>query len=76
MEKQFNQKHGAKQRSFSEKDTVYARVYIGNNKFKWELGPLIESVGNVMYNVLLNNGKLIRTHANKLQKDHGNTPAI
>ena len=59
---QFNSKHGAKETNFDEQAAVYARVYKGNN-FCWNPGRVIECIGNVMY-VLLNDGKLIRSHVN------------
>lgn len=67
---QFNMKHGAKLRIFGEQDNVYARVYKGNNQFCWSPGIIIERVGNVIYNVLLNSGRLIRVHANQLRTRH------
>lgn len=68
MKRQFDRAHGAKEKLFQPKDKVYASVFKGKNKFKWIPGEVIERVGNVIYNVLLSDGKLIRAHANQLRK--------
>lgn len=68
MEKQLNIKHGARDRYFSEGDAVYARMYAGNNNFCWKPGQVVERIGNVIYNVLLHDAKLIRAHVNQLRK--------
>lgn len=48
---------------------VYARMHAGNN-FCWKPGQVVERVGNVIYNVLIHGGKLIRAHVNQLRKNH------
>lgn len=67
---QFNKKHGTVPRSFKAGDAVYAKVFTAN-KWKWSAGIIIESIGRVNYNVLLENNhgrrKLIRSHANQLK---------
>lgn len=68
QEKQFNQKHGAVQRDFHVKDSVNV-IRHQNNKSHWEAGIVIEKIGNVMYNVLLNkSNKLVRVHTNQMRK--------
>ncbi|XP_055589897.1 uncharacterized protein LOC129742077 [Uranotaenia lowii] len=54
-------------RSFERKQLVYAKVY-ANNKWTWEPGEVLEKVGHVMYNVWVNDRKLIRSHINQLRQ--------
>ncbi|XP_055542630.1 uncharacterized protein K02A2.6-like [Wyeomyia smithii] len=76
---QFNRKHGTVSRSFQTGDKVYAKVYTAN-KWIWSAGEVIEAIGNVNYNVLLEvqhkRRKLIRSHANQLKhrEADGNPP--
>lgn len=66
---QFNIKHGAKQRSFKKDDLVYAKIFIKNKSF-WAKGIIIEAIGNVMYNVWIEDDRrtgLIRSHTNQLK---------
>lgn len=67
MQQQFNRKHGAKDRFLNKNDLVFASVHKANT-FIWQPGKIIERFGNVMYNVLFENGRLIRSHINQLQK--------
>ncbi|XP_055604854.1 uncharacterized protein K02A2.6-like [Uranotaenia lowii] len=50
---------------------VYIKVYKNSNKWKWVPGEIIEEIGNVNFNVLLDiqvgRRKLIRTHLNQLR---------
>ncbi|XP_055622968.1 uncharacterized protein LOC129766458 [Toxorhynchites rutilus septentrionalis] len=46
--------------------TVYAKVYV-NNKWTWAPGTVVERIGCVMYNVWVDNRKLIRSHINQLK---------
>ncbi|XP_037953704.1 uncharacterized protein K02A2.6-like [Teleopsis dalmanni] len=68
MEKQFNKRYGAKEIKYFPSDKIYANIPNGVNRFKWMPGEVIEKKGKVMYNVILNNGKLIRIHCNQLRK--------
>ncbi|XP_055599266.1 uncharacterized protein K02A2.6-like [Uranotaenia lowii] len=63
---QFNKHHGAVQRKFVAGNPVLAKVHQGNSA-KWIPGRIIEPKGNVMYTVLLDNGRLIRSHTNQLK---------
>ncbi|XP_055584891.1 uncharacterized protein K02A2.6-like [Uranotaenia lowii] len=54
-------------RSFERKQLVYAKVY-ANNKWTWEPGEVLEKVGHVIYNVWVNDRKLIRSHINQLRQ--------
>ncbi|XP_036341085.1 uncharacterized protein K02A2.6-like, partial [Rhagoletis pomonella] len=74
MKQQFDRKHGAKQKSFCSEDTVYACVHTNNNSFQWMPRKVVERVGKVMYNVLLDNQKLIRAHANQLRQRFCDSP--
>lgn len=68
QENQFNKKHGAIKKSFNRGDKV-AVMRFYNNKRNWCNATIIEKVGNVLYNVLLqHNGKLIRAHSNQMRK--------
>lgn len=53
MQQQFNEKHGSKETQYKSKDFVFAYVHNNNNGFDWKPGVVIERIGNVMYNVLL-----------------------
>lgn len=69
----FNNKHGAKSRLFMVNDRVFAKTYQGNH-FTWEPGQVKERIGRVMYRILLDNGKIIRSHTNQLRTNYGNQP--
>ncbi|XP_055604705.1 uncharacterized protein K02A2.6-like [Uranotaenia lowii] len=58
---QFNKRHGAVQRKFVAGNPVLAKVHQGNSA-QWIPGRIIEPKGNVKYTVLLDNGRLIRSH--------------
>lgn len=65
---QFDEKHGAKKKSFDVQDQVYAQVHQGND-WNWVPGVVVERVGQVMYNVWLpERQRLIRSHSNQLRK--------
>lgn len=53
-------------RSFKSNDLVYAKVY-ANNKWRWAIGTVMERLGHVMYNVWVDNRKMIRSHINQLR---------
>ncbi|XP_055603971.1 uncharacterized protein K02A2.6-like [Uranotaenia lowii] len=60
------------------KDTlVYAKVYNSANKWSWVPGTIIESIGNVNFNVLLSyhhgRKKLIRAHLNQIRPRYDET---
>lgn len=71
QDEQFNRKHGAVPRNFKKGDEVYAKVYTSNTKWQWASGVIIEVIGQVNHNVLLDNWhgrkKLIRSHSNQLK---------
>ncbi|XP_075157598.1 uncharacterized protein LOC142230860 [Haematobia irritans] len=52
MESIFNKKHGARKREFQKSDLVFAQMF-RNGKVKWCKGQIIERVGSVIYNVLI-----------------------
>jgi hypothetical protein len=67
---QFNKRHGARKRVYSPDDSVKVQIHKGNS-CTWSVGTVIEKIGTVMYNVLLDEtGKLIRCHANQMQAYH------
>ncbi|XP_065082448.1 uncharacterized protein K02A2.6-like [Ochlerotatus camptorhynchus] len=53
-------------RSFSQSDLVYAKIYT-KNTWNWVPGTVIEKVGRVMYNVLTDSRRLVRSHLNQLR---------
>ncbi|KXJ80988.1 hypothetical protein RP20_CCG022284 [Aedes albopictus] len=73
---QFNRVHGAKERTFTDGEEVYAEIYI-RNKRHWALGKIIERKGSVTYNVFLDDERrrgLIRSHANQLRPRYDGNP--
>lgn len=63
MEDAFNKKHGAVPRSFKEEEEVILKLH---KNAEWEKATVIEPVGSVMYNILMN-GRVRRVHANQLR---------
>lgn len=57
---------------------VYAKVYAKADKWSWKPGMIIEAVGKVMFNVLLDQPrkKLIRSHTDQLRPWYGDIKAI
>lgn len=67
QEQQFNQHHGARYRSFSQGDKVYAKVYRHNEQF-WECGVIEKRIGRVIYSVrLIDTNRTSRYSANQLR---------
>lgn len=69
MEAQYNAKHGTKRRSFQPGDLVYAENFKANKSY-WVPGEIIEKVGNVVYNTLIEVGGrniTVRSHADQLR---------
>ena len=66
--RQFDVKHGAKQREFKPMDDVYVQIH-RNNKWHWEPGHICEKQGKVNYVVMLDNRKhfVVRSHANQIR---------
>ncbi|XP_049301295.1 uncharacterized protein K02A2.6-like [Anopheles funestus] len=54
-------------RSFVRDDLVYAKLY-ARNGWKWIPGRVISKCGNVMYSVMTNDQKIIRSHINQLRR--------
>ncbi|XP_062704639.1 uncharacterized protein K02A2.6-like [Aedes albopictus] len=69
QDRQFNEKHGAKEKNFEVQDKVYAQVHQGNN-WSWVAGEIVERVGRVMYNVWL------RSHSNQLRKRYNDVNEV
>lgn len=67
MERQFNERYGAKARYFQVDDNVYARKKADTPWFK---AHVTATIGSKMYMVLDENGKSHRVHANQLLKRH------
>lgn len=64
MERQFNVKHGARDRLFKEGEAVQFRQKPNS---EWRTGVIIEAVGKVIYTVRHNN-RVVRVHANQLRR--------
>ncbi|XP_053699240.1 uncharacterized protein K02A2.6-like [Sabethes cyaneus] len=53
-------------RQYSRGDYVYTKIFI-KNQWHWTSGKILERVGHVMYNVLVNDRKLVRSHINQIR---------
>ncbi|XP_055634141.1 uncharacterized protein K02A2.6-like [Toxorhynchites rutilus septentrionalis] len=53
-------------RFFNVSDPVYVKIYT-KNVWNWVPGKIIEKVGRVMFNVLTENRRLVRSHLNQLK---------
>ncbi|XP_053686447.1 uncharacterized protein K02A2.6-like [Sabethes cyaneus] len=53
-------------RQYSRGDYVYTKIFI-KNQWHWTSGKILERVGHVMYNVLVNDRKLVRFHINQIR---------
>ncbi|XP_062699819.1 uncharacterized protein K02A2.6-like [Aedes albopictus] len=53
-------------RSFHRDDPVYAKLHIRNG-WKWVPGKIVEKIGDVMYNVWVENRRMLRSHINQLR---------
>lgn len=54
-------------RRFHRSDTVWAK-YFSNNSWKWIPGEIVRSCGRVMYEVVGEDGRLLRRHVNQLRR--------
>ncbi|XP_055632916.1 uncharacterized protein K02A2.6-like [Toxorhynchites rutilus septentrionalis] len=63
--------HQPVKRSFLAGARVYAKVYSANDKWKWMPGVVLEAIGNVNYNILLDcqvgRRKVLRSHIDQLR---------
>ena len=66
MKKQFDQKHGVKDRRYRIGDTVLYKEFKAPNGFRWSRGVVTAKKGRVMYEVKLDS-RLVRAHANQLR---------
>lgn len=53
-------------RSFNVNDLVYVKIY-AKNAWSWIPGKIVEQVGQVMFNVLTEKRRLVRSHLNQLR---------
>lgn len=56
----------SKRRFFERKDPVYAKLYT-KNEWRWTPGIICERVGDVTYNVWVEDRKLVHSHINQLR---------
>lgn len=64
---QFNKKHGTKPKQFEISDPVFVKIH-RRNTFEWIPAKVIERIGKVMYNVILeDNSRLVRAHCNQMR---------
>lgn len=66
MERQFNVKHGAKQRIFTIGDPVYVQTH-HSGKWIWTPGIITDKIGNVVHHVATETGTVI-AHTNQMQR--------
>ncbi|XP_062557746.1 uncharacterized protein K02A2.6-like [Armigeres subalbatus] len=64
-------------RTFNTSDPVYVKIY-SKNAWNWVPGKIVEKLGHVMYNVLTEKRRLVRSHLNQLRsrifhQDSGNS---
>ncbi|XP_055622468.1 uncharacterized protein K02A2.6-like [Toxorhynchites rutilus septentrionalis] len=68
---EFHPQHQPVKRSFLAGARVYAKVYSANDKWKWMPGVVLEAIGNVNYNILLDcqvgRRKVLRSHIDQLR---------
>lgn len=62
-----------KTRSLNRGDAVFVKVY-AKNAWSWLPGVVIEKVGRVMYNVLGEGDRLVRSHINQLKNRTSSNP--
>lgn len=65
MEKDFNARHGAINRTYKAGDLVYAMQY-SSNKRSWIPATVVERLGNVLYNIRIGH-RIDRRHANQIR---------
>ncbi|XP_055623717.1 uncharacterized protein K02A2.6-like [Toxorhynchites rutilus septentrionalis] len=53
-------------RSFNRNETVYAKLH-GRTGWKWAPGVVVEKIGDVMYNVWVEDRRMLRSHINQLR---------
>ncbi|XP_055633543.1 uncharacterized protein K02A2.6-like [Toxorhynchites rutilus septentrionalis] len=68
---EFHPQHQPVKRSFLAGARVYAKVYSANEKWKWMPGVVLEAIGNVNYNILLDyqvgRRKVLLSHIDQLR---------
>ncbi|XP_055634261.1 uncharacterized protein K02A2.6-like [Toxorhynchites rutilus septentrionalis] len=68
---EFHPQHQPVKRSFLAGARVYSKVYSANEKWKWMPGVVLEAIGNVNYNILLDcqvgRRKVLRSHIDQLR---------
>jgi transposase InsO family protein len=69
-ERQFNQKHGAKQRTFTINELVYVQTH-HNGKWSWTPGTITSIIGDVVHHVSTANGTVV-AHTNQIQQRYDN----
>ncbi|XP_055589596.1 uncharacterized protein K02A2.6-like [Uranotaenia lowii] len=65
----------AKVRSFEHGQSVYAKVF-RNNKWNWARGNILQKVGQAMYNVTIEGGRVVSSHVNQLRERHEGTSLL
>ena len=56
-----------KNRVFNDNDLVYVRNYSRTSNVRWIPGRIKKRIGNVLYEVILQNNNLTRRHVNQLK---------
>ncbi|XP_062704509.1 uncharacterized protein K02A2.6-like [Aedes albopictus] len=62
-------------RTFGKGDLVYTKVH-SSNSWRWAPAVVLERIGNVMFNVWVEDRRMLRSHINQLRSRAGadNTP--
>ncbi|KYN50233.1 Uncharacterized protein K02A2.6, partial [Cyphomyrmex costatus] len=67
QEEQYNRRHAVKSKSFEPGTKVYVQIHT-YNKWSWIPEEVVEKVGKVIYNVLVETrSHLVRAHANQIK---------
>ncbi|XP_058822868.1 uncharacterized protein K02A2.6-like [Topomyia yanbarensis] len=60
------EKQHSQLRFFNRNDPVFAKVY-ARNSWKWSPGVIVERIGDVMYNIWVEDRRMLRSHINQLR---------
>ena len=70
MDKQFNKKHGSKEKYYDISEPVYA-IHYQNNNTRWVPGKIVKKIGKTIYEVNMNK-KIYVKHVNQLRRRSSN----
>ncbi|XP_058817321.1 uncharacterized protein K02A2.6-like [Topomyia yanbarensis] len=64
-----------KHRFFNRADPVFVQVHV-RNSWRWASGVVVERIGTVMYNVWVEERRMLRSHINQMRSRAGLTPTV